>query len=135
MRFHGSLEEEQASRTIRVRSHLYAFRSNQTRHLVCTRNHVTQKLQRTTNTHITTGTYAEYREHTASNQARTDTGTHIILAQGTFLKEFLHQSIIVLSGGFHQGLMQLHRLIHFLGGDFQYIRNSTFRFPTIHLHF
>ena len=31
--------------------------------------------------------------------------------------------------------MQLHRLVHLLCGDLQYVGHTTFGFPTIHLHF
>ena len=41
----------------------------------------------------------------------------------------------MLGGGLYQRLVQLHRLLHLLGGDFQYIGHASFRLPAIHLHF
>ena len=128
------LEEEEAGRSLSVGCYLQALRRDQTRHLVRTRHDITQELQRTAYAHITTGANTEYREHTASHQTGTDTGTHIVLAQGTLLKEFLHQYVVMLSGSLYQRLMQLHRLVHLLSRDFQYVGHTAFRFPAIHLH-
>ena len=36
---------------------------------------------------------------------------------------------------FDQCLVKFHRLIHFFCRNFQHFGNTTFRFPTIHLHF
>ncbi len=130
MRFHGSLEEIQASRTIRVRSHLLPVRSNAARHLVGTRNHVTQELQQYDEHTYPTGTYAEYREHTACNQARTDTGTHIILVKSPSQR--------ISPSSIHRSQRQLPpRLVQLQSpypfprtGISSILRNSTFRFPT-----
>ena len=134
MRFYSRLKEEQAGRSVRIGSHFHTFGSNRARHLVRTRNDITQEFERTADAHVTTGAYTEYREHTADNQTGTDTGTHIIFTQCAFFKEFFHQHIVVFGGSLDQCFVEFHCFIHFFCGDFQYIGNSAFRLPTIHFH-
>ena len=65
MRFNGSLEEIQGSRSVRIRLHHLTACIVHRWHFVHKRHHITQKFHQTAYTHILTGTDTEYREHTA----------------------------------------------------------------------
>ena len=134
MWLYSRLKEEQAGRPVRIRSHFHTVSSYWTRHLICTRDYITKEFKRTADTHVTTGTYAENREHPPDNKTCTNTSTHIIFTQCTFFKEFFHQHIVMFGSRFDQCFMKFHRLIHFFRRNFQHFGNTAFRFPTIHLH-
>ena len=134
MWLYSCLEEEQAGGTILGGNNFLASGVEYTWHFINEWHHITQELHETAHTHILTCTYTEHGEHTTCGQAFADTFAHLVLSERFTLEKLFHQSFIVLGCSFHQCLMHLHSLVHFLGRDFLYGGLTTFGAPRILLH-
>ena len=134
MRFNGSLEEIQGSRSVGIGFHNFTACIVHRRHFVYKRNNITQELHQTAHTHILARTYAEYGEHAAGGQSFADALAHLVFGQRILFEEFLHQGFIVFGSGLHQCFMHGGCFLHLLSGNIFDCGCSAFRSPRIFFH-
>ncbi|OAV74059.1 hypothetical protein Barb7_02497 [Bacteroidales bacterium Barb7] len=134
--FNSSLEEEQADGGSGIGlDFLSACRCHRL-HFGGRRGNQTEEVHNAVYAHVMFGRDAENGEHAAAHQACLNAGTQVFLAQCPFFKEFLHQGIVVLGGGFHEGFLPFGSLFGFFCRNIQDFGSGiSLLFPSVHLHF
>ena len=134
MWFQTSLEEVYRLRTVRIRGDFLAACIVKLRHLAYERYNVAQELHQSSYAHVLACANAEHGENRACNKSLANALAQLVLCKSLLLKEFLHQSLVVLGSCLYQSLVQLVGLLHFLLRDVHYGRHTSIRTPSVHLH-
>ncbi len=134
MRFETCLEEIYRLGTGSVGRDFLTARIVQFRHFADEGYHIAQELHQSAYAHILSCAYAKYREDAPGDQALADTLTQFVFRERLFLKEFLHERLVILCCGFYKCLVQFHGLVHLFGRYVLNDRHTTFGLPRIFLH-
>ena len=134
MRFNSGLEHVKAQRAIAVRSYLFSCSIDRCRHVLHERHNIAEEFHHAAYAHILGCAHTKYRIYRTVNQSFADALSHLIFCQMSLIKEFFHERLIIFGCSFHELLVKIQSLRHFL---FRYIfnrRHASVGPPRVFLH-
>ena len=134
VRLHTGLEEVNGFGTGRIGSDFFASGVVDLRHFINEGHNIAKEFHQATYTHVFASTNTEYREYAACDKSLTNTFAHLVLGEALFLKELLHQGVVVGGSSFYKSGMKLLSLIHLFSRNILDNGCASFWFPTVFLH-
>ena len=113
----AGLEDKEAQGTVGLGLYGLAGDGDGSGHLGDEWADVAKELHHAAHAHVLEGADDEYGIDAAVDESLADAFAHLVLGQGAFLEELVHEGLVVLGGSLDEGIVELLGAVHEVGGD------------------